>query len=97
MSKHYTVSSRQEAWDLANKIFPTDYMKDDRSSENAGYPIYNTTCTDEKFMYFHISDLNTRLELNMEFGNTVNIWIDDRHPLEKAGFKKNALGIWVAA
>lgn len=95
--KHYTVDSREQAWILANQIFPTDYMKDEMASINAGYPIYQSTCSDERFLWHHISDLNCRLELNMGMNETVTIWIDDRHPLEKAGFKKNALGIWVAA
>lgn len=30
----------QEAWNLANKMFPTDYQKDEESSKRAGYPIY---------------------------------------------------------
>lgn len=75
------ANGRDEAWRIADRLFPTDYQKDDAASERAGYPIYETTSTDEKFTGFHISDLNTRLELNM--GNeTVTIWIeeDDGNP-----------------
>lgn len=70
------ANGRDEAWRIADRLFPTDYQKDDTASERAGYPIYETTSTDEKFAGFHISDLNTRLELNM--GNeTVTIWIEE--------------------
>lgn len=70
------ANSVKEAWQIADKIFPTDYQKDDASSERAGYSIYETTSKEEKFAGFHISDLNTRLELNM--GNeTVTIWIEE--------------------
>lgn len=67
---------RDEAWRIADRLFPTDYQKDDAASERAGYPIYETTSTDEKFAGFHISDLNTRLELNMGC-ETVTIWIEE--------------------
>lgn len=60
-----TVSTRERAWQLADKLFPTDYMKDEHDSLRAGYPVFNTTSTDDKYTGFHISDLNTALELNM--------------------------------
>lgn len=70
------AKSVSEAWETANKIFPTDYEKNEESSRRAGYPIYETTSTDKRFYDFHISDLNTRLEVNM--GNeTVTIWIEE--------------------
>lgn len=70
------VNSVSEAWRTAARIFPTDYEKNEESSKRAGYPIYETTSTDERFSGFHISDLNTRLEVNM--GNeTVTIWIEE--------------------
>lgn len=70
------AKSVSEAWEIANKIFPTDYEKNEESSRRAGYPIYETTSTDKRFYDFHISDLNTRLEVNM--GNeTVTIWIEE--------------------
>lgn len=59
------VNSISEAWRTAARIFPTDYEKNEDSSKRAGYPIYETTSTDERFSGFHISDLNTRLEVNM--------------------------------
>lgn len=99
--KHYTVSSTREAWDLANKLFPFDYMKDDMASQNAGYPIYYATTKEYPYNNYHISDLNTGLELNMWTEETVRIWIEEPKTIEgqmkASGLKKNALGIWVAA
>ena len=60
-----TVSTRERAWQLADKLFPTDYMKDEHDSLRAGYPVFNTTSKDDKYTGFHISDLNKALELNM--------------------------------
>lgn len=37
------VSSVKEAWELANRLFPTDYEKDEDRSSRAGYPIYIIT------------------------------------------------------
>lgn len=37
------VNSREEAWKLVNRFFPTDYEKGEVSSENAGYSIYKST------------------------------------------------------
>lgn len=61
--EHIKVSSVSEAWRAAARIFPTDYEKNEENSKRAGYPIYETTSTDERFSGFHISDLNTRLGL----------------------------------
>lgn len=44
-----TVSTRERAWQLADKLFPTDYMKDEHDSLRAGYPVFNTTSTDDKY------------------------------------------------
>lgn len=69
------VSSVDEAWAIVNDIFPTDYEKDEQSSERAGYPIYRSTAEDRYYDY--ICDLNNRLEINLHDGNrTVNVWID---------------------
>ena len=70
------VNSVSEAWRTAARIFPTDYEKNEESSKRAGYPIYETTSTDERFSGFHISDLNTRLEVNMG-AEMVTIWIEE--------------------
>lgn len=72
-----TVKSRKEAWNEANRLFPTDYMKDDRSSANAGYPIYESTASDNRSW---ISDLGNRIELNIWGKNgveSINIWIEE--------------------
>ena len=72
MANRIEVKTVQEAWDMANKIFPTDYNKDEESSERAGYPIYRSSVE----YYDYICDLNDRLEINLKNGNkTINIWI----------------------
>ena len=65
-----TVRSKEEAWRKADELFPTDYMKDDVSSKNAGYDIYMSTL---EGMNAWISDLNSSLELNLDDGSTVRI------------------------
>lgn len=71
------VKTIEEAWNEANKIFPTDYEKDEFSSSRAGYPIYRSTAEGHENDY--ISDLNDRLEINIFRNNlrleTTNIWI----------------------
>lgn len=73
--EHHEVSSRDEAWALCNELFPTDYDYDTERSHNAGYPIYGTT--DSAFartkVFEWISDLNTRLELNLAKCKTIII------------------------
>lgn len=69
------VRTREDAWIEANRLFPTDYMKDERSSQNAGYPIYESTSSDNRSW---ISDLGNRIELNIWGADGVestNIWI----------------------
>jgi hypothetical protein len=66
------VSSKSEAWEVANRFFPTDYMRDDVRSKNAGYDIYFSTADGVNAW---ISDLNDRLELNYPNGSSENIWI----------------------
>lgn len=67
------VSSVKEAWELANRLFPTDYEKDEERSSRAGYPIYHSTAEGVKAW---ISDLGNRLELNYSNGESENIWIE---------------------
>ena len=62
------VRSREEAWQKANELFPTDYLKDDHCSANAGYPIYTSTMDGNNSW---ISDLNTSLELNIYQGKAI--------------------------
>lgn len=57
-----TVATKEKAWQLADKLFPTDYSRNEPDSLRAGYPIFNTTSTDSKYKGFHISDLNAALE-----------------------------------
>ena len=68
------VKSKQEAWRKADVIFPTDYMKDDIRSYRAGCDIYYSTAAGVNAW---ISDLGDRLEVNLENGEAVNIWIDE--------------------
>lgn len=69
------VATVKEAWELANRLFPTDYEHDEQGSKNAGYPIYMSTL---KGSNAHISDLNVRLELNYDDGQSENIWIEEK-------------------
>lgn len=68
------VKTKKEAWQKADELFPTDYVKDDAASERAGYPIYVSTLegSDDR-----ICDLNDRLEVVVGNGHT-NIWIDEQ-------------------
>ena len=68
------VRSKKEAWSKADVIFPTDYIKDESLSEVAGYDIYYSTAKSVKAW---ISDLGNRLEVNLENGKTINIWIEE--------------------
>ena len=68
-----TVRTEREAWEKAAEIFPTDYEKNSERSERAGYDIYESTL---EGCNSWISDLGNRLEINLENGETVNIWID---------------------
>ena len=56
------VRNQEEAWMEANRLFPTDYEKDEVASMRAGYPIYRSTAEGE---ISWISDLNASLELNI--------------------------------
>ncbi len=67
-----TAQSTFKAWEIANEIFPTDYMKDEQASKNAGYPIYKSTA---QGVSAWISDLENRLEVNFPDGKSVNNWI----------------------
>lgn len=71
------VDNKKAAWDLANRLFPTDYALDEERSKNAGYNIYHTTNTE---MNAWISDLGDRLELNYPNGSSENIWIESDKP-----------------
>ena len=62
-----------EAWSIANEIFPTDYTKNESASERAGYDVY-TSNLDGCAAW--VSDLGDRLEINLDNGKTINIWIE---------------------
>ena len=83
------VESRREAWAKANVIFPTDYVKDEVRSEKAGYNIYYSTKQNTNAW---ISDLGNRLEINLETGETINIWIEE-YPKFKECQIEDALSI----
>ena len=79
------VSSVKEAWKLANKLFPTDYKKDEERSSRAGYPIYHSTADGVNAW---ISDLGNRLELNYSNGESESIWIEeDEDNISKLSYK----------
>lgn len=72
MAKRFEAKSIQEAWEIVNSIFPTDYDRDSQSSERAGYPIYRSSIE----YYDYICDLGCRLEINLKDGNkTINVWV----------------------
>lgn len=78
-----TVKNRQAAWAEANRLFPTDYEKNDRASKRAGYDIYDSTSEGNDSW---ISDLGNRLELNIWGDNGVestNIWIEEEPEIEE--------------
>ena len=90
---HIEVESKDQAFRTANGLVHSDYDYDASRSERAGYPIYYSTILHDEW----ISDLGDRLEVNLSGGKTINIWIDERDALEKSGFRKTDLGIWVLA
>ena len=64
------VNTKAQAWNEADKIFPSDYTYDSRLTHESGYPVFTGQGG-------WINDLNTRLEVNLITGETVNIWICD--------------------
>lgn len=67
-----TVRNIKAAWEEADKIFPTDYIKDEEASLKAGYSVYRSTAINNSS---YICDLGDRLEINLANGKTTNIWI----------------------
>jgi hypothetical protein len=63
------VTSTLNAWKEAQKHI-TNYEKDHEASKNAGYNIY-------KGENGYICDLETRLEINLDNGESFNIWIEE--------------------
>lgn len=68
------VRSIKDAWQKADAIFPTDYIKDEIKSERAGYGVYVSTADGVNAW---ISDLGDRLEVNLDNGKTVSIWVNE--------------------
>lgn len=79
--KHFHEIGRANAIRKVNEIFPGDYEQDTRSSERAGYPIFRSTDRENHY-YNYICDLNDRFEINLENGETVNVWIDEEPAAE---------------
>lgn len=103
-NRHFREKSAEEAWNRVNEIFPTDYAKDEDSSQRAGYPIFRSTV--DGHFYDYICDLNDRLEVNLSTGETVNIWIEQEtepevtpektEALKKMSTRIQKLGFWFA-
>ena len=68
------VRSIKDAWQKADEAFPTDYIKDEIKSERAGYGIYVSTADGVNAW---ISDLGDRLEVKLDNGKTITIWINE--------------------
>jgi hypothetical protein len=66
------VATREQAWNIAGEIFPTDYEKDAECSARAGYDIYRHPTLN---WFNRICDLGNRLEVLIEKG-VINIWIE---------------------
>lgn len=100
--RSYRVKSVEDAWKKANEIFPTDYEKDEESSQRAGYPTFRSTA--DGHYYDYICDLNDRLEVNLSTGETVNIWIDldpeisseRQENVKQIAIRIQRLGFWFA-
>lgn len=72
MAKRIEATSKKDAWEIVNQIFPSDYTEDSKSSEQAGYPVYRSSVE----FYDYICDLGDRLEVNLKNGcKTINVWI----------------------
>lgn len=72
------AKSKQEAWEIVNELFPTDYALDEQSSERAGYPTYRSSVE----FYDYICDLGNRLEINLSTNKTINVWIVEEQKSE---------------
>lgn len=71
------VKNREEAWEMADKLFPTDYVRDEILSKKEGYPVYvSTQAWKKEYQSLQITDLKARLEVNDGI-QTFNIWIEE--------------------
>ena len=64
--------STEEAWNKAYELMKSGYSYDKNASQRAGYPIY---MSDDSNSNAHVSDLGDRLEVNLDDGKSINIWI----------------------
>ena len=89
MKEYYEAKSRDEAWEIVNRVFPSDYLEDGQASRNAGYPVYYSTAAGNNSW---ISDLSSRLEMNIETRDasgkitdfrSVNVWIEEEEEEEE--------------
>ena len=67
------VSSKEEAWTLVNRLFPSEYQMDERRSEFAGYPVYYSAKEGEDAL---ICDLGYRIEVIFPDGDSETVWIN---------------------
>lgn len=76
-----TATTEYKAWEKAKEIANTGFTLNKWKTERAGYKVYDAA--DESGTT--VSDLNTRLELNLADGRTFNIWIveDNKELLER--------------
>ena len=74
------ANNREQAWEIANEIFPTDYIKNEAKSKRAGYDIYESTA---EGVLAWISDLSDRLEVNLDNGKTITIWINEKQKFKE--------------
>lgn len=69
MKLSFTVTNKLEAWEKVNELFPTDYAKDEASSQNAGYSVYRSTVKSDEgayqYYYCYICDLGSSLEITI--------------------------------
>lgn len=79
MSKRIEATSKKEAWEIVNMIFPSDYSEDAKSSERAGHPVYRSNI---EFLDY-ICDLGDRLEVNLKYDGTTNVWIVEPEKTEE--------------
>jgi hypothetical protein len=66
ITTHIPAHSVKEAWEIVNKYFPSDYEKDEKCSEKAGYPVYRSTSESLPNAYYnYICDLGNCIEINL--------------------------------
>lgn len=92
MNLHITANGREEAWERVNELFPSDYEKDSRSSDRAGYPVYRSTMDTETAHYNYICDLGTTIEVNLTDdrwkSTTIRVHITEPEPAPKEPERK---------